>query len=208
MLNNDIIGSNNSSETNITNNTSIRVFSEGLPSYDLDKQAKMIRQLGLENDSKSRQLSRYVKETGERYVDNLQVVQVYRPDRFLRGGDHSPFQENGYAAVRITDMNENFNRQHQDVRVENGVQYGDLIDFVDFGYLGKNTSMNLSTLANLAKSPGMPQIKFMYSPKTSPTSPNLPGRHPWRQSQKVTMCSCVKQQAPSGRKKYIRMAPI
>ena len=157
MLNNDIIGSNNSSETNIINNTQVRVFSEGLPAYDLDKQAKMIRQLGLENDSKSRQLARYVKETGERYVDNLQVVMVYRPDRFLRGGDHSPFQDNGYAAVRITEMNENFTRQHQDVRIEKGIQYGDLTEFIDFEYLRKNTAVNLSTLANLAKAPGLPQ---------------------------------------------------
>lgn len=156
MLNNDIVGSNNSSETDIINNTQVRVFSEGLPIYELDKQAKMIRQLGLENDSKSRLLSRYIKETGERYVDNLQVVQVYRPDRFLRGGDHSPFQENGYAAVRITEMNENFTRQHQDVRVSGGIQYGDLPEFIDFEYLRKNTALNLACLANLAKAPGMP----------------------------------------------------
>lgn len=156
MLNNDIVGSNNSSETNIIDNTRVRVFSEGLPIYDLDKQAKMIRQLGLENDSKSRLLSRYVKETGERYVDNLQVVQIYRPDRFLRGGDHSPFQENGFAAVRITEMNENYTRQHQDVRVAGGIQYGDLPEFIDFEYLRKNTALNLACLANLAKAPGSP----------------------------------------------------
>jgi hypothetical protein len=157
MLNNDIMGSNNSNETNIINNTQVRVFSEGLPVFDLDKQAKQIRQMGMENDSRSRQLARYVKEIGERYVDNLQVVMVYRPDRFLRGGDHTPFQTNGYAAVRITEMNENFNHQHQDVRTEKGVVYGDLTEFMDFEYLRKNTAMNLSNLANLAKSPGMPQ---------------------------------------------------
>ena len=91
VLNNDIMGSNNSNETNIINNTQVRVFSEGLPYYDIDKNAKNIRQLGLENDGNSRQLARYVKETGERYVDNLQVMMVYRPDRFLRGGDHIPY---------------------------------------------------------------------------------------------------------------------
>src|ERR1700759_2497616 len=106
VLNNDIMGSNNSNETNIINNTQVRVFSEGLPFYELDKVGKQVRQLGMENDSKSRLLSRYVKEVGERYVDNLQVVQVYRPDRFLRGGDHTPYQENGYAAGRIPEMNE------------------------------------------------------------------------------------------------------
>ncbi len=157
MLNNDIMGSNNSNETNIINNTQVRVFSEGLPFFELDKQAKQIRQMGMENDGQSRQLARYVKEIGERYVDNLQVVMVYRPDRFLRGGDHSPFQENGFAAVRITEMNENFNHQHQDVRTEKGVVYGDLVEFMDFEYLRKNTAMNLANLANLAKSPGKPQ---------------------------------------------------
>src|SRR3984957_14447464 len=157
VLNNDIMGSNSSNETNITDNTRVRVFSEGLPFYDLDKEAKQIRQLGLENDGKSRQLARYVKEVGERYVDNLQVVMVYRNDRFLRGGDHTPYVENGFTAVRITEMNENFNHQHQDVRMEKGVQYGDLVEFMDFEYLRKNTAMNLANLANLAKSPGMPQ---------------------------------------------------
>jgi hypothetical protein len=157
VLNNDIMGSNNSNETNIIDNTRVRVFSEGLAFTDTGRQVSRIRSMGLENDSKSRQLARYVKETGERYVDNLQVVMVYRPDRFLRGGDHTPYQENGYAAVRITEMNENFNHQHQDVRTEKGVVYGDLPEFMDFEYLRKNTAMNLSNLANLAKSPGMPQ---------------------------------------------------
>jgi len=157
VLNNDIMGSNNSSETNIIDNTRIRVFSEGLPFYELDKNAANIRQLGLENDGKARQLARYVKETGERYVDNLQVVMVYRNDRFLRGGDHTPYVMNGYAAVRITEMNENYNHQHQDIRKENGIQYGDLTEFMDFEYLRKNTALNLCNLANLAKAPAMPQ---------------------------------------------------
>ncbi|HXB05925.1 MAG TPA: M28 family metallopeptidase, partial [Puia sp.] len=157
VLNNDIMGSNNSSETNIIDNTRVRVFSEGLPFYELDKQAKQIRQLGLENDGIARQLARYVKEVGERYVDNLEVVMIYRNDRFLRGGDHSPYADTGYAAVRITEMNENFNRQHQDVRTDKGVVYGDLEEFIDFEYLRKNTALNLANLANLAKSPGMPQ---------------------------------------------------
>ena len=157
VLNNDIMGSNNSSETNIIDNTRVRVFSEGLPAYDLSKQAASIRQLGLENDGKARQLARYVKEVGERYVDNLQVVMIYRNDRFLRGGDHSPYVDTGYAAVRITEMNENFNRQHQDVRTDKGVVYGDLEEFIDYEYLRKNTALNLANLGNLAKSPGMPQ---------------------------------------------------
>ncbi|MBO9658195.1 MAG: M20/M25/M40 family metallo-hydrolase [Chitinophagaceae bacterium] len=157
VLNNDIMGSNNSSETNIINNTQVRVFSEAFSTQDTGRVISNIRNLGLENDGKARQLARYVKEIGERYVDNLQVVMIYRNDRFLRGGDHTPYVNRGYAAVRITEMNENFYHQHQDVRVENGIQYGDLPEFMDFEYLRKNTAMNLSNLANLAKSPSMPQ---------------------------------------------------
>jgi hypothetical protein len=156
VLNNDIMGSNNTSETNIIGNTQIRVFSEAYSILDTGRAALNIRNLGLENDGRSRQLARYVKETGERYVDNLEVVMIYRNDRFLRGGDHTPYVNRGYAAVRITEMNENYYHQHQDVRMENGIQYGDLIGFMDFEYLRKNTCMNLSNLANLAKSPPMP----------------------------------------------------
>jgi Zn-dependent M28 family amino/carboxypeptidase len=156
MLNNDIMGSNNSNETNIIDNTRLRVFSEGLPAFELDKSAANIRMLGLENDGRARQLARYVKEVGERYVDNLEVVMVYRNDRFLRGGDHTPFVQNGYAAVRITEMNENYDHQHQTLRTENGIKYGDLLEYMDFEYLRKNTAVNLANLANLAKAPSMP----------------------------------------------------
>ena len=156
VLNNDIMGSNNSNETGIINNTQIRVFSEGLPAYETEKSATNIRTLGLENDGKSRQLARYVKEIGERYVDNLQVMLIYRNDRFLRGGDHTPYVQRGFAAVRFTEMNENYTRQHQDIRTENGIAYGDLPEHIDFEYLRKNTCMNLANLANLAKAPSMP----------------------------------------------------
>jgi hypothetical protein len=156
VLNNDIMGSNNSSETNIIGNTRVRVFSEGLSVLDTGRVATNIRNLGLENDGRARQLARYVKEIGERYVDNLEVVMVYRNDRFLRGGDHTPYVLRGYAAVRITEMNENYYHQHQNIRMENGIQYGDLVEFMDFEYLRKNTAMNLSNLANLAKAPSMP----------------------------------------------------
>ncbi len=156
VLNNDIMGSNNSNETNIINNTKIRVFSEGIPAYETEKVAANIRNLGMENDGKSRQLARYVKEIGERYVENLEVVLIYRNDRFLRGGDHTPYVQRGFAAVRFTEMNENYTRQHQDVRVENGIQYGDLEVHIDYEYLRKNSAMNLANLANLAKAPAMP----------------------------------------------------
>lgn len=156
VLNNDIMGSNNSSETKITDNTRVRVFSEGMPAYELEKNAAAIRSLGLENDGSSRQLARYVKEIGERYVDNIEVVMIYRNDRFLRGGDHTPFVQNGFAAVRLTEMNENFEHQHQDLRTEKGIRYGDLQEFMDFEYLRKNTAVNLANLANLAKAPSKP----------------------------------------------------
>lgn len=157
LLNNDIVGSNNSSETRVIDNTRLRVFSEGLPAYELEKKAATIRNMGWENDGTARQLARYVKEIGERYVDQLEIKLMYRNDRLLRGGDHNPFVQRGFTAVRITEMNENFEHQHQDIRKENGVQYGDLQAFMDFEYLRKNTAVNLAVLANLAGSPSVPQ---------------------------------------------------
>jgi hypothetical protein len=160
LLNNDIMGSNNSSETRIIDNTRIRVFSEGLSATlvkDTTGRVGQIRTYGTENDGKARTLARYLKEVGERYVDNLEVVMIYRNDRYLRGGDHTPFVNRGLPAVRITEMNENYEHQHQDVRNEGGIEYGDLAKFMDFDYLRKNTAMNLATLANLAKSPSVPQ---------------------------------------------------
>lgn len=157
VLNNDIMGSNHSNETGLVDNTRVRVFSEAFSVLDTGRALQTIRNLGLENDGRARQLARYVKETGERYVDHLEVVMVYRNDRFLRGGDHTPFVQKGFAAVRITEMNENYFHQHQDVRTEKGIAYGDLPEYMDFEYLRKNTAMNLACLANLAKSPAQPQ---------------------------------------------------
>ncbi|MEO8765722.1 MAG: M20/M25/M40 family metallo-hydrolase [Ginsengibacter sp.] len=181
VLNNDIMGSNNSNGTNITDNTKVRVFSEGLPVYEIEKNATKIRSLGLENDGKSRQLARYIKETGGRYVDNLEVVMVYRSDRFLRSGDHIPFLEQGFTAVRITEMNENYTRQHQDIRVENNIHYGDVAEHVDYEYLRKNTALNLCNLANLAKAPSMPRdakidIKNLSNSTTLSWQPSKSGR--------------------------------
>lgn len=157
VLNNDIMGGNNANETNKASNNQVRVFSEGLSVLDTGRAAATLRNLGLENDGKARQLARYVKETSERYVKNLKVVMVYRNDRFLRGGDHTPYVQRGYAAVRVTEMNENYHHQHQNVKDSAGIQYGDLPEFMDFEYLRKNTAMNLCNLANLAKSPSTPQ---------------------------------------------------
>ncbi len=157
VLNNDIMGSNHSNETNIIDNTRVRIFSEGLPAFETEKAAANIRNLGLENDGASRQLARYMKEVGERYVENLKVTLIYRNDRFLRGGDHTAFVNRGFTAIRVCEMNENFNHQHQDVRMENGTQYGDLEEFMDFEYLRKTTALNLSNLASLALAPARPE---------------------------------------------------
>ena len=159
MLNNDIVGNTHGMETDLKDNRSVRVFSEGVPSVANDDK-KMVANLiaiGGENDSPSRELARYVKEIGERYVDQLDVKLIYRRDRYLRGGDHTSFLKQGFTAVRVTEMNEDFTRQHQDVRTEKGVDYGDLPDFVDFNYTQKVARMNLSVLANLAIAPAPPE---------------------------------------------------
>lgn len=159
MLNNDIVGNTYGMETDLKDNRSVRVFSEGVPTAATgnEKEIAGLISLGGENDSPSRELARYAKETGERYVDQLDVKLIYRRDRYLRGGDHIPFQQQGFTAVRLTEMNEDFTRQHQTIRTENGVNYGDLPDFVDFGYVQKVARMNLSVLANLALAPAEPQ---------------------------------------------------
>lgn len=156
MLNNDMIGNSLSSGTNLRDNTQIRVFSETIPFVETEDEAKMRKATSRDNDSPSRLLARYIKTVTEQYVDQLSVKLVYRNDRFLRGGDHTPFSQNGFTAVRFCEMNENFDHQHQDIRTENGIRYGDLVEFMDFDYLRKNTCSNLVTLANLAWSPKSP----------------------------------------------------
>ncbi|MEM1135941.1 MAG: M20/M25/M40 family metallo-hydrolase [Bacteroidota bacterium] len=156
VINNDMIGNSTSSGTNLSDNMQVRVFSEGVPAYETEEMARMRRYTSAENDSKSRQLARYIKEIGERYVDQIEVKLVFRNDRFLRGGDHTPFARKGFTAVRMCEMNENYYRQHQTVRVEDGIQYGDLPEFIDFEYARKNAGLNLATLANLALAPAAP----------------------------------------------------
>lgn len=157
MLNNDMIGNSLSSGTQLRDNTQIRVFSESIPYLETEEEAKMRKATNRDNDSPSRLLARYIKMVTEQYVDQLKVKLVYRNDRFLRGGDHTPFSQNGFTAVRFCEMNENFNHQHQDLRTENNTQFGDLPEFMDFDYLRKNTCANLATLANLAWSPKAPE---------------------------------------------------
>lgn len=150
LMNNDIVGNSYGMETDIKDNKSVRVFSEGVPPGETPAQAVARLSAGTENDGKARQAARYIKEVAERYVDQLDVKLIYRRDRYLRGGDHTPFSTVGFTAVRITEMNEDFTHQHQDVRTENGVKYGDLPEYVDYSYLQKVTRMNLSVMANLA----------------------------------------------------------
>lgn len=157
LLNNDIVGNSYGMETDIKDNKSVRVFSEGVSALETPAQATARQSAGTENDGKARQAARYVKEIAERYVDQLDVKLIYRRDRYLRGGDHTPFSQQGFAAVRITEMNEDFNRQHQDVRTENGFKFGDLPEYVDYNYLQKVTRMNLSVMANLSLSPQEPE---------------------------------------------------
>jgi len=157
LMNNDIVGNSYGMETDLKDNSSVRVFSEGVSVAETKEQAAARIAAGTDNDGKARQAARYIKEVAERYVDQLQVKLIYRRDRYLRGGDHTPFSQQGFAAVRITEMNEDFNRQHQDVRTENGFKYGDLPEYVDYNYLQKVTRMNLSVMANLGLSVQEPE---------------------------------------------------
>ncbi len=156
MITNDIVGNTYGGETNLKDNRSVRVFSEGVPVTETKEQGAIRISIGAENDSPAREFARYVKEVAERYVDQLDVKMIYRRDRYLRGGDHTAFSQEGFPAVRFTEMNENFDRQHQDVRVENGRDFGDMPDFADYTYIQKVGRMNLAVLANIAKAPAEP----------------------------------------------------
>jgi Zn-dependent M28 family amino/carboxypeptidase len=156
MLNNDIIGNSLSSGTKLRDNTIVRVFSEAIPYLETESEAKMRRATNRENDSPSRQLARYIKTVTNQYVDQLDIALVYRNDRFLRGGDHTPFSQNGFTAVRFCERNENYDQQHQDLRTENNIKYGDLPEFMDFEYLRKVSCSNLATFSSLAWSPKAP----------------------------------------------------
>ncbi len=156
MFTNDIIGGvttfKNSPERN-----SVRVFSEGVPTSETDAEAATRRSVGGENDSASRQLARFVKETADLYSPKFRVTLVYRRDRYGRGGDHIPFVERGFSAVRFTEPNEDYDHQHQNLRTENGKFYGDTIEFVDFEYVANVTRINTASLASLANAPARPK---------------------------------------------------
>jgi Zn-dependent M28 family amino/carboxypeptidase len=157
MLNNDMIGNSLSNGTKLRDNLNVRVFSETIPFLETEAEAKLRKSINRENDSPSRLLARYIKTTTSQYIDQLNINLVYRNDRFLRGGDHTPFSQNGFTAIRFCEMNENYDHQHQDVRLEKGTQFGDLPEFMDFEYMRKVTGANLATLSNLGWSPKAPK---------------------------------------------------
>jgi hypothetical protein len=157
MLNNDIVGNSIASETGDKNDRTVRIFSEMIPALETDAQTAARNSLKAENDSPSRQLARYIKEVSDPYLKNFSSTLNARPDRFLRGGDHTPFSQLGFPAVRFTEFNENFTQQHQDLRTENNIKYGDLPEYVDYAYAANVARVNLIALASLAKAPGQPK---------------------------------------------------
>jgi hypothetical protein len=155
MFTNDIIG-NTLGGNGVRDNARVRVFSEGVRSNETEAEARIRQSIGGENDSPSRQLARYIKEIGESYLNNFNITLVFRRDRFGRGGDHLPFLQHGYPAVRFTEPNEDFTRQHQKIREENGIRYGDVVEMVDFAYVSQVARVNAAALAGMALAPASP----------------------------------------------------
>jgi hypothetical protein len=153
VLNNDIVGGDKSKEQD---HSVVRVFSEGLPAAATEQEIQHIRGLGGENDSTSRQLARYITDIGRAYNAGVKPMPVFRLDRYLRGGDHYSFNQQGFTAVRFTEFREDFNHQHQNVRTEKGIEYGDVEKFVDFDYVARVVRLNSATLASLASAPAPP----------------------------------------------------
>jgi hypothetical protein len=158
VLNNDIVGGDKTPGATGQDAHTVRVFSEGIPMSASDSELKLIRSLGGENDGASRQLARYIASVSREYLPASQFhpLVVFRRDRYLRGGDHTSFNEQGFTAVRFTEYRENYDHQHQNVRTENGVEYGDLPKFVDYNYVANVARVNAATLASLASAPAPP----------------------------------------------------
>lgn len=156
VLNNDIVG-NSRGIGGHADNTTMRVFAPGIPTDAPAAELRRMLYSGGELDVPARQLARYVHRTGERYLGDLEVRMVYRLDRFGRGSDHTPFFEAGFPAVRLTETYEDYTRQHQDLRTEGGIAYGDVADAMDFPYLAKMTALNVATAASLAAAPAAPE---------------------------------------------------
>jgi hypothetical protein len=156
MITNDIVG-NSRDENGRRDANTLRLFAEGVPAgRELTEEWQRRLETGGENDSPARELARALRDAAERYVPDLKVKVVFRRDRYLRGGDHIPFLAAGYAAVRFTEAHEDFRHQHQDVRVVDGIPFGDLPQFVDFDYLANVARVNLAGLATLAAAPSPP----------------------------------------------------
>ncbi len=169
VLNNDMIG-NIEGINGVINNTTARIFSEGTRVVETPEEARLRRFTGGEVDSPSRNLARYIDWMADRYIPNLDTMMVYRLDRFRRGGHHRPFNEAGYPGVRIMETNEHYDRQHQDLRTENGIKYGDTIDGVNFEYAAKLTALNAVSLASMAWAPSPPanvEISGAVQPSTT-----------------------------------------
>lgn len=156
MLNCDIVGSS-TGDRGQKDPFTIRAFAQGPPPSENATVAARRLQIGGENDSPARQLARFSAEVAANDATGMNIAIIYRLDRFLRGGDHRPFLEAGYPAIRFTEPNENFAHQHQNLRTENGTVYGDLIEFVDFDYTARVAKVNLATLWSLSQAPGMPR---------------------------------------------------
>tara|TARA_R110000823_G_scaffold227834_2_gene355042 strand:+ start:361 stop:1692 length:1332 start_codon:yes stop_codon:yes gene_type:complete len=155
VLNNDMIG-NIEGVNGVISNRDFRIFSEPVPPTETDRERQMRRFYGGEVDGISRQLARYVFKTTKTYMPEMNPMMVYRLDRFGRGGHHRPFNDLGWAGIRIMEAHENYNQQHQDIRTENGIEYGDKLKFVNFGYAAKLTAVNDITMASLAWAPPAP----------------------------------------------------
>lgn len=156
VLNNDMIGNIEGINGEIDNRT-FRVFSEPTPVSDGERERTWRRVYGGEVDGPSRQLARYIDRMTDQYCTNLDAIMIYRLDRFGRGGHHKPFNDEGFPGVRIMETHENYYRQHQDIRVEDGIAYGDVLEGVNFDYAAKLTGVNAITLAGLAWAPPAPQ---------------------------------------------------
>lgn len=155
VLNNDMIG-NISGINGVINNTTARVFSEGTRAVETPEEARIRRFTGGEVDSPSRNIARFVDRTADQYIPNLDVMMVYRLDRFGRGGHHRPFNAVGFPGVRIMETNEHYDRQHQDLRREDGRPFGDTVDGVDFDHAARLTALNIAVMAQMAGAPPFP----------------------------------------------------
>ena len=156
VINNDMIG-NIEGVDGVIDNRTFRIFSEPTPANETEKERNNRRFYGGEVDGISRQLARYIHKLSTTYMPEMNPMMVYRLDRFGRGGHHRPFNDLGFAGVRLMEAHENYNRQHQDLRTENGIKYGDVVEGVNFGYAAKLTTVNAITLASLAWAPPEPK---------------------------------------------------